>query len=91
MTRLFLVAILLLPATSFAYTFCRVDLRDATIERHASAVCDGRVVYSKGAGRNNLGYGVFTEAMAQVLEQDPNLRVLNCEGTDFSTCYLVRN
>lgn len=89
--KVLLLAAFLTPLPSLAYTFCRVDLRDATIERHVSAVCDGRVVYSKGAGRNNLGYGVFTEAMAQVLDQDPTLRVLSCEGTDLSTCYLSRN
>ncbi len=80
----------LIPTQVFAFNFCRVDLMSGTIERKVTAVCDGTVLLEQGAGRSNLGFGLFTQAMSDVLKQDPGLRVLSCEGTDYSTCYLVK-
>lgn len=83
-----LCAALLMPLQGNSVTFCRVDLRDGTIERRVVAVCDGRLIKDKDVGRNNLGLGAFTEAMSEVLALDPNLKILSCEGLDLSTCYL---
>lgn len=63
---------------------------DGPAERRVTALCDGNLVLDKQAGSGNLGYGLFTRTVGDLLAQNPDLRVLNCEGTEYTTCFLVK-
>ncbi|MGZ3695832.1 MAG: hypothetical protein ACXWQO_17195 [Bdellovibrionota bacterium] len=88
--KLILAISLLAPVNCFAYNFCRVDMVSQTTEIRVFALCDGALVADEGAGRNNLGFGLFSKIMGDILAKDPGMKVVNCNGTNLSTCYLSR-
>lgn len=76
------------PLPCFAFNFCRVDMVQQTTEIRVFAICDGTLVADEGAGRNNLGFGTFSKVMSDLLKKDPTLKVLSCNGTQITTCFL---
>ncbi|MGZ3722483.1 MAG: hypothetical protein ACXVA9_06115 [Bdellovibrionales bacterium] len=90
MNKFIFAVVLALPLPCFAYNFCRVDMVAQTTEIKVFALCDGTVVADEGAGRNNLGFGLFSRIMGDLLAKNPGLHVVSCNGTDMTTCYLSR-
>lgn len=88
--NLFAVLAIAFPLQSFAANFCRVDMVAQTTEIVVFAVCDGSLVAQEGAGRNNLGFGLFSRIMSDVMNANPGMRVVNCEGTSLTTCFLSK-
>lgn len=90
LVNLFAILAIAMPLQSFAANFCRVDMVQQTTEIRVFAICDGKLVFDEGAGRNNRGFGVFTKVMSDLMTSDPGLRIVSCNGTDLTTCFLSK-